>query len=225
LMDIAMPIVDGLSATKKIIEYENINSLAHTPIIALTANALKGDKERFLSIGMDEYISKPVKENTILDMLKKFSINPNEVYENQPIKKDEIIHLIPNKNLATLPQDNNTKDLLIYKKSAVETKIFEKVLSSVYDKIDIANSNKDFFEKIQNSTYKAILVDHETHGLDIDRIIKNRDSLSDSALILFRNFETRVSDKLRVVFDEVIINSVERNYLKLILDNYIKEEE
>lgn len=225
LMDIAMPIMDGLSATKKIIEYENINSLKHTPIVALTANALKGDKERFLSIGMDEYISKPVKENSILDMLKRFNINPNTSYENHPIQKDEIIQLIPNKNTSTLPQNSEIKDLLIYKKSRVETKIFEKVLSSVYDKIDIANSNEEFFEKIKNDNYKAILLDYETHELNIDKIIEDRDILGGSAMILFRNFETRISDKLRIVFDEVIINSADRNYLKLILDNYIKKEE
>jgi len=225
LMDIAMPVMDGLSATKKIIEYENINSLPHTPIIALTANALKGDKERFLSIGMDEYISKPVKENTLIDMLNKFSIHPCDTYNDEAINKEEILYMLPSKSKSKILKEDNTKDILIYKKSKVETKIFEKVLSSIYKKIDIANSNEEFFEKIQTNLYQAILLDQETHELNIDKLVKNKDILSNTALILFRNFETRVSDKLRVIFDEVIINSADKNYLKLILDNYIKKEE
>ena len=72
LMDENMPKLDGIGATKKIIEYENINKLKHTPIIALTANALKGDRERFLEAGMDEYLSKPVDRKKLIAILSEF---------------------------------------------------------------------------------------------------------------------------------------------------------
>lgn len=58
LMDIHMPLMDGIEATKRIRKIEKESK--HTPIIALTAYALKGDREKFLSLGMDEYIPKPV---------------------------------------------------------------------------------------------------------------------------------------------------------------------
>lgn len=58
-MDIQMPIMDGIEATVRIREKEGKSR--HTPIIALTAYALQGDRERFLSYGMDEYIPKPIK--------------------------------------------------------------------------------------------------------------------------------------------------------------------
>jgi len=73
LMDIQMPVMDGIEAAKRIREKEDKDK--HTPIIALTAFALKGDKERFLAIGMDAYIAKPV------DMEELFSVI-NKVYES-----------------------------------------------------------------------------------------------------------------------------------------------
>ena len=61
LMDIQMPVMGGIDATQKILEYERKSGAEHIPIIALTANALQGDREKFLSAGMDDYISKPIK--------------------------------------------------------------------------------------------------------------------------------------------------------------------
>ncbi|MEA3353903.1 MAG: ATP-binding protein [Campylobacterota bacterium] len=72
LMDENMPNMNGIEATKHILEYEKENDLIHTPIIALTANALKGDKERFLAAGMDEYLSKPIKKDKLSEILSKF---------------------------------------------------------------------------------------------------------------------------------------------------------
>ena len=72
LMDENMPNMNGIEATKQILEYEKQNNLIHTPIIALTANALKGDRERFLNAGMDEYITKPVDKEKLNNVLEKF---------------------------------------------------------------------------------------------------------------------------------------------------------
>ncbi len=71
-MDIQMPIMDGVTATKEILKYEEQNGLPHIPIVALTANALKGDRERFLSEGLDEYVSKPIEMSELLYVLNKF---------------------------------------------------------------------------------------------------------------------------------------------------------
>jgi len=69
LMDIQMPVMGGEEATQKIRDLEKELSI-HTPIIALTANAMMGDKERFIEAGMDDYISKPVKKN---DLIRAFA--------------------------------------------------------------------------------------------------------------------------------------------------------
>lgn len=73
LMDIQMPLLDGLNATEQIRNSRDINE--KTPIIALTAFALKGDEEKFLDAGMDAYLSKPVDRlllvNTIETLVKE----------------------------------------------------------------------------------------------------------------------------------------------------------
>jgi osomolarity two-component system sensor histidine kinase NIK1 len=73
LMDINMPVMNGLEATQKIIEYEKEkNGVQHTPIVALTANAIKGDRERFISYGMDDYLSKPIDKAELDKVLNKY---------------------------------------------------------------------------------------------------------------------------------------------------------
>ncbi|WP_088189600.1 PAS domain S-box protein [Desulfosporosinus sp. FKA] len=66
-MDIQMPVMDGIEATKEIRSREGDNQ--HTPIIALTAYALVGDREKFLSYGLDEYIPKPIKIDELFRVL------------------------------------------------------------------------------------------------------------------------------------------------------------
>ncbi|MEJ2437673.1 MAG: ATP-binding protein, partial [Sulfurovaceae bacterium] len=71
-MDIQMPVMDGVEATHEILDLEEDDAVPHIPIVALTANALKGDRERFLSEGMDEYITKPIETTELLYILNKF---------------------------------------------------------------------------------------------------------------------------------------------------------
>src|SRR6266852_6341268 len=69
LMDVQMPDMDGTAATSAIRAQEQ-NSGKHLPIIAMTAHAMKGDKDRFLAAGMDAYVSKPVRAQELLDAIQ-----------------------------------------------------------------------------------------------------------------------------------------------------------
>lgn len=74
LMDENMPGLNGTATTKEILKIEKKQNLEHTPIISLTANALKGDRERFINAGMDDYLSKPIYPDTLFNTLEKHLI-------------------------------------------------------------------------------------------------------------------------------------------------------
>lgn len=88
-MDIKMPEIDGIDTTQRIREMEG--DVKHIPIVAVTAYALKGDKERFLSIGMDEYIAKPVRMEELYAILDRYAkkIKEREILDS--LQTDEKI--------------------------------------------------------------------------------------------------------------------------------------
>lgn len=72
LMDIDMPVMDGITATRLIKEYDQKEQKRFTPVIALTARALAGDRERILSAGLDAHLSKPVDREVLLQTLDRY---------------------------------------------------------------------------------------------------------------------------------------------------------
>ncbi|HPE43065.1 MAG TPA: response regulator [Bacteroidales bacterium] len=74
LMDVQMPEMDGFEATREIRVFE-IDKDYHTPIVAMTAHAMKGDREKCLAAGMDYYITKPVNPSELYDTIEKFAAN------------------------------------------------------------------------------------------------------------------------------------------------------
>lgn len=71
LMDVQMPIMGGFEATAKIREYEREEGLPRSPIIALTAHAMLGDREKCIQAQMDEYLTKPLKQNQMMQTILK----------------------------------------------------------------------------------------------------------------------------------------------------------
>jgi len=72
LMDCQMPVMDGYEATKALRKLEEENKLNRLPVIAMTANAMEGDKDKCLDAGMDDYVSKPVNQKALKETLAKW---------------------------------------------------------------------------------------------------------------------------------------------------------
>ena len=87
-MDIQMPVMDGIEATRKIRQMES-SSGKHTPIIALTAHALAEQRQHMLTSGLDDYLSKPVSEQQLLQMLQKWHAPEKKTI---PIIRNSIIN-------------------------------------------------------------------------------------------------------------------------------------
>jgi two-component system sensor histidine kinase/response regulator len=78
-MDIQMPEMDGMAATRMIREKEEqmkseIQNYPHIPIIAMTAESMKGDREKCFDAGMNDYISKPIRKKVVLEMVEKWVV-------------------------------------------------------------------------------------------------------------------------------------------------------
>ena len=83
IMDVQMPEMDGLEATHRIREAEEVTG-HHTPIVAMTARAMPGDRERCLAAGMDHYLSKPLNKAELLEILKRIAELRNGAGEVTP---------------------------------------------------------------------------------------------------------------------------------------------
>jgi CheY-like chemotaxis protein len=94
LMDVQMPEMDGLEATRMIRRKET-GSASHIPIVAMTAHAMKGDRERCLEAGMDGYLSKPIRADLLYETIESLAGTPDGVpeareAENAPAEPDPL---------------------------------------------------------------------------------------------------------------------------------------
>ena len=93
LMDINMPILDGVEAFKQIRNYEKENNLKPIPISALTANAIKGDKEKFLDLGMDYYLLKPINVSKLEELFNIYLSSNKNIKKEKPTEQKEEIEM------------------------------------------------------------------------------------------------------------------------------------
>jgi CheY-like chemotaxis protein len=91
LMDRQMPVMDGLTATRAIREWEQANRRSPTPIVALTAAALKGDQEQCMAAGCTAYLTKPIKQEVLLQAIKELVLVAPPSSQEESSRKDTIL--------------------------------------------------------------------------------------------------------------------------------------
>jgi len=183
LMDEQMPIMDGNEAVQKIIKYELDKELRHTPVSALTANVIKGAKERGLSSGFDSFLGKPIVikelERVFLNYLKVAKVNHekalhveidgniiegldfNLLSQELLLNENEIIMLIKlfikkmDKQIPQLQDAINTKE---YKKIALIAHSIKGSSGNFrMELLQEITSNMENMAKLENSKYNYIL--------------------------------------------------------------------
>lgn len=88
LMDCQMPIMDGYQATRAIRKFEAERRLSRTPVIALTAHALVGERERVMDAGMDEFLSKPFRPSALEKLLRTYVKEPTKERARETVALD-----------------------------------------------------------------------------------------------------------------------------------------
>jgi len=87
-MDCQMPVMDGYEATRQIRNGNAGNENKHVPIIAMTAQAMKGDREVCLNAGMDDYLMKPVKPEKLNQIIEKWLSQGKSAFHTKPSNID-----------------------------------------------------------------------------------------------------------------------------------------
>ena len=224
-MDIQMPVMDGVEATHEILDFEEEEGVKHTPIIALTANALKGDKERFLAEGMDEYITKPIKKEELINIIKKFAkekikadalseTNKNnssadEISSNNSEPKDDTIDL----EMETTNEIDDNKNIIIAKTNLIEKNILINYLKNLGAKnINSIESIQELGKVLDKQNENILFIDSDfVKGFNIEQIAhKIKSQIKNIKIISFNTQKTEHLDD--------VINSINKNTLKEILN-------
>jgi len=105
-----MPIMGGFEATKEIRAYEKEQGLLRTPIIALTAHAMLGDREKCIQAQMDEYLSKPLKQNLLMQTILRVASDGVTALFNKDSRKRTGGHSRQTSKQLPLPEDGLTHE-------------------------------------------------------------------------------------------------------------------
>lgn len=271
-MDIQMPVLDGVEATQEILDFEEDFKQEHTPIIALTANALKGDRERFLEAGMDEYTTKPLVRSEIISLLNHFLSDkivdlhaiatatstvdeeekiesntqdvetdviedividtplepieepleeaPNELASEVAEEFDDLLSEAPSSS-DDIPISHSKADILLVKKSAIETKLFEHLLNELGYTYESVNSVSSMKEALTNNSYKVILFDKELSGLDLRELNEIVSNSPDISLVMMTDPAAEAEQDDALYVHEIVKNVINKDLLRLIFEKFI----
>ena len=169
-MDVQMPIMDGVETTQEILEFEEEEGIPHTPIIAVTANVLKGDRERFLGAGMDDYISKPINKQELERVLEKIAKNRYEKTVHINVKPEQPEHVITKEEIQQIPQEMSKKYIIASESPFLINYIKDSITDYTFE---IATNLKELNDLINKNNINIILIEEDFANADMERLIES----------------------------------------------------
>ncbi len=148
LMDCQMPVMDGFEAARRIYAKKQEGSLPKAlPIVALTANAMEGDRQRCLDAGMDDYLSKPVRRKELKEMVYRRIAGENVECAPAEGEESDERHIIENKNLIDIDLNGEARDTFRAK--------YSQMLQ--FYKEDVATYINEIFSACDNQDIEAVI--------------------------------------------------------------------
>jgi len=164
LMDIEMPVLDGISATEKILKYEKENNKEHTPIIALTANTLEETKQKYPNFNMDGLLSKPIKSDELEETLQKVLNSKNSNNSDEDIN-DEVMEF---EEIMSISEKLEKEEQEKLQKSLNEA-IAEKNIILISNMTNITRTCSISFGKL------GIFISQYTEIIDVETLTPKKD--------------------------------------------------
>ncbi len=202
LMDLQMPEMDGINATKNIII--NARKRTRPKIIAVTANAMPGDKERCLDAGMDDYISKPIQFQLLSEKITQW-VNLDKLTESNNEKdSNKLPPQVTTPSTGVPPMDAEktpqSLKLLVAEDNAVNQKLIISILKKLGYNATLVENGLLAYEACLKEKYDIIIMDLQMpvmDGLDASRKIKSSDSINPKPTIIALTANAMTGDKER----------------------------
>ena len=187
LMDLRMPEMDGIEATIEIRKLEEKEEY-HTPIVALTASAIREEEVRSMKAGMDEFLSKPVDENKLIACFLKY-VNPLNAIEKIEMKKEqnsnEKLHFDLDRILKKISHDEETlKEILKTAKVDLESRV--SILGHAIGQGEL--------EKIKKEAHAIKGTAFEICFMELGHIAKLIENNYDNLTSVKQNYENLISE-------------------------------
>jgi len=161
-MDIQMPVMNGIDATKEILHYEQVNHLRHVPIVALTANALAGDRERYIEAGMDNYIPKPINLADLRNLIEMYHSKRRATSKREETQsssqslreksRDE------GRDSVSDSRDESSR-VILYVRSGMLARIYDRILRKAGWDVTFASDEGALVEALDRHGYEYVLME------------------------------------------------------------------
>jgi signal transduction histidine kinase/CheY-like chemotaxis protein/HPt (histidine-containing phosphotransfer) domain-containing protein len=175
VMDCQMPGMNGFDATRAIRQFEQEQQLLPVPIIALTAHVMRGDRDRCIKSGMDDYLTKPMNfddvKRVLAEHLRRYAeLGGKQVGQGSEEPSGELTATEPARNVRTALEGQTVlfrrPDILVIDDSDVNGEVARATLEMMGCRVTIERSGKSAIEAVRQSRFDIVFLDIHMPGMD-----------------------------------------------------------